>query len=115
MYRDLVQRSLTEHQRMLVDWENQGIISGGERDHVLGLYRRIQSDEDHWIFDDRRISRHQTVLYSATWLAVVAVALMVYYAWDSMPEMARWIAPTGAVCGCSARRVSPRVVRTTCG
>ena len=93
MYRNTVQKRLSDQVTELTNWERQGIISQPELDKATALYRRMQADEDHWIFDDRRISRPQTVLYATTWMAVVACALMVWQGWDDLAPWMRVAVP----------------------
>lgn len=96
LYGDLLRQRVTEYSAEITNWETQGIISRAERDQLQALHRRLLADEDHWIIDARRITVSQTVLYSSTWIVVVAAVLLVWLAPDDLPRWLRWLAPVTA-------------------
>ncbi len=93
LYSDLLRRRVSAHVESLREWTEQGILSREEEDRLGVTYRRILSDEDHWILDDRRLSRPQVFLYAATWVAVVGSALLVWFGRESLEPFQRWTIP----------------------
>ena len=96
LYRDLLRRRAAEHVRDVRDWEGQGIVSPAEADRLAVVYRRILADEDHWIFDARRLSLPQVALYTGTWMVVVATLLLVWFARDDLAPWGRVVLPLGS-------------------
>ena len=94
LYSDLLRRRIAEHSNELRNWEEQGILSQSENDRLSVVYRRLLDDEDPWIFDSRRLSIPQTLLYATTWMVVVASAYLVNFAWGDLTPLARWAFPT---------------------
>ena len=94
LYDDLLRRSISEYSGQASAWAGQSIISRDERDALQVVYRRLLVDEDHWIVDARRITPLQTILSCATWLAVVATVLMVWWLRDDLAPPWRWLLPT---------------------
>ncbi|MGE3312346.1 MAG: protein kinase [Limisphaerales bacterium] len=99
LYDDLLRRRVSEYSTEAANWEAQGIISRDERDQLQLLHRRLLADEDHWIIDARRLTWAQTVLYTGTWIVVVAAALLVWLAHAEVGPPWRWLAPAGASVG----------------
>ncbi len=97
LYRDTLKRGASTHLHAAEQWRRQGIISAAEADRLAAVYRRILADEDHWIVDSRRVSMPHTVLYTGTWLAVVAATLLVFLARDDLGPLARCLIPAAAV------------------
>lgn len=93
LYSDLLRQRVSAYSTELLVWETQGIISGEERDRLQVVQRRLLADEDHWIIDARRLTLAQTVLYTSSWLAVVAAALLVWLAREDLPPFVAWLAP----------------------
>lgn len=89
LYTDILRRRAAEHLRDVRDWERQGMVAPAEADRLALIYRRVLSDEDHWIFDARRLSFPQIALYTGTWLVVVAAMLLVWFARDRLPPELR--------------------------
>ena len=88
LYADILRRRAAEHLRDVRDWERQGMVAPAEADRLALIYRRVLSDEDHWIFDARRLSFPQIALYTGTWMVVVAAMLLVWFARDRLsPEL----------------------------
>jgi serine/threonine protein kinase len=96
LYGDLLRQRISEISRDLENWEHQGMISSEEHDRLQAVNRRILTDEDHWIIDARRLTVRQTVLYTSTWVVVVASALLVWLLRDSLSPTMRWLAPVSA-------------------
>ena len=76
-----------------MNWEHQGIISGDERDRLEVVHRRILADEDHWLVDARRLTLAQTILYTSTWIVVLASGFIVWLVRDELPPTLRWLLP----------------------
>jgi serine/threonine protein kinase len=93
LYSDLLRQRVSAYSTELIGWETQGIISGEERDRLQVVQRRLLADEDHWIIDARRLTLAQTVLYTSSWIAVVAASLLVWLARDDLPPFLAWLAP----------------------
>lgn len=93
LYDDLLRRSISEYSAQVRAWESQSIISRDERDALETVHRRLLADEDHWIVDARRITPLQTILSGATWLAVVAIVLMVWMLRSELEPPWRWVLP----------------------
>jgi len=96
LYGDLLRRRVSGHQGELKDWQEQGLISPEEHDRLGAVYRRILEDDDPWLFDARRLSLPQTLLYTGTWLLVVGTAYLVWYARDDFPPLQRFAIPLGS-------------------
>lgn len=96
LYDDLLRRRVSEYSGEITNWEAQGIISREERDQLQVLHRRLLADEDHWIIDARRLTLAQTVLYTSTWVVVVAAVLLVWLAREDLSSALRWLAPVTA-------------------
>ncbi len=99
LYDDLLRRRVSEYSNDATHWETQGIISREERDQLQLMHRRLLADEDHWIIDARRLTLAQTVLYTSTWIVVVAAVLMVWLARADVAAPWRWLVPVGASAG----------------
>ena len=97
LYRDTLRRGASAHLRDVQQWQQHGIVSASESDRLTAVYRRMLSDEDHWIVDSRRVSLPHTVLYAGTWVAVVAASLLVFLARDELGAAARCLIPAAAV------------------
>jgi serine/threonine protein kinase len=93
LYGDLLRKTIAAHSEDIDKWHQQDMISPVEHDRLKSVYRRIRSDEDHWIVDARRISRPQTLLYTSSWLVVVTATLLVALAGDDISPFWRWFAP----------------------
>lgn len=105
LYEDLLRRRVSEHSTEVATWEAQGIISREERDQLQVLHRRLLADEDHWIIDARRLTLAQTVLYTSTWIVVVAAVLLVWLARPDLAAPWRWLIPLLATVGLSTAGV----------
>src|SRR5690606_26500837 len=75
--------------------QEQAMVSPGEADGVRGGLRRSLADEDHWILAARRLSWPQTVLHGGVWVAVVAVARLVWRGREALSPPERWLLPAG--------------------
>ncbi|MBL9136788.1 MAG: serine/threonine protein kinase [Verrucomicrobiales bacterium] len=93
LYTDLLRQRVSAYSTELYGWETQGIISGEERDRLQVVQRRLLADEDHWIIDARRLTLAQTVLYTSSWISVVAASLLVWLARGDLPPLLAWMAP----------------------
>lgn len=93
LYGDILRKRISEHSNDLQNWEYQGMISSDERDRLQAVHRRILADEDHWIVDARHLTIAQSVLYTSTWVVVVAVGLMAWLVRDELPSLLRWTLP----------------------
>ncbi|MCC7373682.1 MAG: serine/threonine protein kinase [Verrucomicrobiales bacterium] len=93
LYTDLLRQRVSAYSNELLGWETQGIISSEERDRLQVVQRRLLADEDHWIIDARRLTLAQTVLYTSSWIAVVAASLLVWLAREDLPPFLAWLAP----------------------
>ena len=93
LYRDILRRRIAAHIDDLREWERQGMISPQEGDRLSLVYRRILADEDHWIVDARKLTLTQTILYTASWVVVVAAVLLVWLARNDVSPVVRWLAP----------------------
>lgn len=93
LYGDILRRRITECSNELVHWEQQGMISSDEKDRLQTIHRRILADEDHWIVDARQISIAQTILYTGTWLVVLAAAFFVWLIRTDLSPPVTWLAP----------------------
>ncbi len=89
LYGDILREKISAHEQDLRDWADQGIVSGVEHDRLRGVYRTILSDEEHWIFDARRLSFPQVLLYTGTWMAVVAAVLLPTMGWQDLSPAER--------------------------
>lgn len=78
LYGDILRRRISEYSNDLLNWEHQGIISSDERDRLDVVHRRILADEDHWLVDARRLTMAQTILYTSTWIVVLASGFVVW-------------------------------------
>jgi len=78
LYGDILRRRISEFSNDLLNWEHQGIISSDERDRLDVVHRRILADEDHWLVDARRLTLAQTILYTSTWITVLASGFVVW-------------------------------------
>lgn len=96
LYGDILRRRLSEHAIELERWRDQGMVSEDEADRLRVVHRRILADEDHWIVDARRVTLAQTVLYSSTWLVVVASIFLVWQIREELPSLWRWSLPVAA-------------------
>lgn len=96
LYGDILRRRLSEHAIELERWRDQGMVSDDEADRLRVVHRRILADEDHWIVDARRVTPAQTVLYSSTWLVVVASIFLVWQLRQELPSLWRWSLPMAA-------------------
>lgn len=92
LYGDILRRRITEYSNELAHWEQQGMVSSDEKDRLQTIHRRILADEDHWIVDARRISIAQTILYTGTWLVVLAAAFFVWLVRTDLSSPATWLA-----------------------
>jgi len=100
LYGDILRRRISEYSRDLLNWEEQGIISSDERDRLEVVHRRILADEDHWLVDARRLTLAQTVLYTSTWIVVLASGYVVWLLREELPAFWRAFLPvfsTGAL------------------
>ena len=95
LYGDILRRRISEYSNDLSNWEHQGMISADERDRLQVVHRRILADEDHWLIDARRLTLAQTVLYTSTWVVVVASALLVWLVRAELSPAMRWLLPLG--------------------
>lgn len=95
LYGDILRRRISEYSNDLSNWEHQGMISADERDRLQVVHRRILADEDHWLIDARRLTLAQTVLYTSTWVVVIAAALLVWLVRAEMSPLLRWLLPLG--------------------
>ena len=93
LYSDILRRRISEYSNDLVNWEHQGMISADERDRLQVVHRRILADEDHWLIDARRLTLAQTILYTSTWLVVIASGLLVWLARNELSSTLRWLLP----------------------
>jgi serine/threonine-protein kinase len=93
LYGDILRRRISEYSNDLVNWEHQGIISMDERDRLEVVHRRILADEDHWLVDARRLTLAQTILYTSTWIVVLASGFIVWLVRDELSPAWRWILP----------------------
>ncbi|HTD68709.1 MAG TPA: serine/threonine-protein kinase, partial [Candidatus Limnocylindria bacterium] len=93
LYGDILRRRISEYSNDLINWEHQGMISSDEKDRLQVVHRRILADEDHWLIDARRLTLAQTLLYTSTWLVVVAAGLLVWLVRDELPPVSRWMLP----------------------
>lgn len=93
LYGDILRKRISEHSNDLQNWEYQGMISSDERDRLQAVHRRILADEDHWIIDARRLTVAQSVLYTSTWIVVVAVGLLTWLVRDELSGTLRWTLP----------------------
>src|SRR6185436_4753120 len=93
LYGDILRRRISQYSNDLVNWEHQGIISGDERDRMEVVHRRILADEDHWLVDARRLTLAQTVLYTSTWIVVLASVFVVWLVRDELSPGWRWFLP----------------------
>src|ERR1051325_1969367 len=93
LYGDILRRRISEYSNDLVNWEHQGIISPDERDRLEVVHRRILADEDHWLVDARRLTLAQTVLYTSTWIVVIAAGLLVWLVRSELSPVLRWFLP----------------------
>lgn len=96
LYSDILRRRISEYSNDLLNWEQQGMISPDERDRLQLVHRRILADEDHWLIDTRRLTLTQTLLYTSTWLVVIAAALVVWLIRDEVAPVLRWSLPTAS-------------------
>lgn len=96
LYSDILRRRISEYSNDVLGWEQQGMISAEERDRLQLVHRRILADEDHWIIDTRRLTRLQTVLYTSTWLVVIASGLLTWLLRDEVAPAVRWSFPVAA-------------------
>lgn len=118
LYDDLLRRSISEYSSQARAWESQSIISREERDALEIVHRRLLADEDHWIIDARRITPVQTILFGATWLAVVATILTVWMLRNDLGPTWRWVLPsyftlTLLLAGHAARRAREPLAAAT--
>lgn len=95
LYEDLLRRSISEHSEQARTWASQSVISAEERDALEIVHRRLLADEDHWIIDARRITVLQTLLSGGTWVAVVAIVLIVWLLREELGVPWRWLLPVG--------------------
>jgi serine/threonine protein kinase len=95
LYGDILRRRISEYSNDLRNWEHQGMISADERDRLQVVHRRILADEDHWLIDARRLTLAQTVLYTSTWVVVIAAALLVWLVRAELSPALRWMLPLG--------------------
>ncbi|HWN97610.1 MAG TPA: serine/threonine-protein kinase [Methylomirabilota bacterium] len=93
LYGDILRRRVSEYSNDLANWEHQGMISGDERDRLQVVHRRILADEDHWLIDARRLTLAQTVLYTSTWIVVIAAGLLVWLVRAEVSPALRWLLP----------------------
>jgi serine/threonine protein kinase len=93
LYGDILRSRIEEHRQRLRSWQEEGMISAGERDRLELVYRRILADEDHWIIDTRKLSLPQTIIYTGTWIAVVAMVFLVFLVREDLTPLLRWILP----------------------
>lgn len=93
LYSDILRRRISEYANDLINWEQQGMISSDERDRLQVVHRRILADEDHWLIDARRLTLAQTVLYTSTWLVVIASGLLVWLVRNELSPTLRWLLP----------------------
>ena len=93
LYSDILRRRISEYSNDLANWEHQGMISADERDRLQFVHRRILADEDHWLIDARRLTLAQTILYTSTWLVVIATGMLVWLAHDELSSAMRWMLP----------------------
>lgn len=99
LYGDILRRRITDYSRELVNWERQGMVSSDEKDRLQIVHRRILADEDHWIIDARHLTLAQTLLYTSTWVVVVAAVFLVWLVRDELSPPLKWLAPSiGTVC-----------------
>ncbi|MCC6234204.1 MAG: serine/threonine protein kinase [Verrucomicrobiales bacterium] len=94
LYSDILRRRISEYANDLQTWEQQGMISTDERDRLQLVHRRILADEDHWLIDTRRLTLAQTILYTSTWLVVIASTLLVWLIRDEVSPILRWLLPS---------------------
>ncbi len=93
LYGDILRRRISEFSNDLINWEHQGIISSDERDRLDVVHRRILADEDHWLVDARRLTLAQTILYTSTWIAVLASGFIVWLVRDEFSPFWRSALP----------------------
>jgi hypothetical protein len=93
LYSDILRRRISEYSNDLLNWEHQGMISGDERDRLQVVHRRILADEDHWFIDARRLTLPQTILYTSTWLVVIAAGMLVWLVRGELSPVQRWLLP----------------------
>jgi serine/threonine protein kinase len=93
LYGDILRRRISQYSNDLVNWAHQGIISGDERDRLEVVHRRILADEDHWLVDARRLTLAQTILYTSTWIVVLASGFIVWLVREELTPAWRWILP----------------------
>jgi serine/threonine protein kinase len=93
LYGDILRRRISEYSNDLVNWEHQGIIAADERDRLEVVHRRILADEDHWLVDARRLTLAQTVLYTSTWIVVLASGFIVWLVRGELSPTWRWFLP----------------------
>jgi len=84
LYGDILRRRISEYSNDLGNWAHQGIISTDERDRLEVVHRRILADEDHWLVDARRLTLAQTILYTSTWIVVLASGFVVWLVRDEL-------------------------------
>lgn len=96
LYSDILRKRISEYSNDLINWEHQGMISGDERDRLQAVHRRILADEDHWLIDARRLTPAQTILYTSTWLVVIAAGMLVWLVRAELSPALRWLLPLGA-------------------
>jgi hypothetical protein len=118
LYGDVLRQRISEYSNQTRAWESQSIISREEHDALETVHRRLLADEDHWIIDARRITPVQTILFGATWLAVVATILTVWMLRNDLGPTWRWVLPvyftvTLLLAGYAARRAREPLAAAT--
>jgi serine/threonine protein kinase len=93
LYGDILRRRISEYSNDVSNWEHQGMISSDEHDRLQLVHRRILADEDHWLIDARRLTLAQTVLYTSTWIVVIAAGLLVWLARAELSPAMRSLLP----------------------
>jgi serine/threonine protein kinase len=96
LYSDILRKRISEYSNDLINWEHQGMISGDERDRLQVVHRRILADEDHWLIDARRLTPVQTILYTSTWMVVIAAGMLVWLVRAELSPALRWLLPFAA-------------------
>jgi hypothetical protein len=95
-YRDLVRAGLREHGAQLDLWEQQGIATADQRDAVEVVYRRISDQEEHWLFDTRRITLRRVALYAGCALFAAAITAFAWFGGTGMLPLIAVVVVFGA-------------------
>jgi serine/threonine protein kinase len=98
LYSSILQRRLSEQSTEVESWARQGMITRPDADRMQEMHRKLLAEEDHWIIDAPRITPVQAVLYTSSWLMVVASVLLVWLVRDELSPLARWGLPLCGTC-----------------